>query len=77
MSSHYGMDVHCTLVLQKELKPKLFGVLVSIDIIVSVRRFFTEMTMSIDNKMNNNFGFRHFSKRKKSKHHSYCSISLA
>ena len=63
--------------LRKELKPKMFGVLLSIDVIVSVRRFFTEMMLSIDNKMHNNFGFRHFSIVKKSKHHSYSSVSFA
>ena len=57
--------LYTALVLWNELKPKLFAVLLSIDIVVSVRR-------ALDG-----LGFGHFSKVKKSKHHSYSSVSLA
>ena len=45
----FGTDV--TPVLRNELEPKLFAVLIYIEIVVSVRRFFTEM-------MCNDFSFR-------------------
>ena len=39
--------------LYGNLKPKLFGVLLFIEIVVSERRIFTETIMSIDNKTPN------------------------
>ena len=50
----------CILIVLN-LKP--FGVLLSIDIAVLVRRSFTEKMTSIDNKMSNSLSFRYFSKR--------------
>ena len=39
------------LAMQNCLKIEPFGILLSIDIIITVRRLFTETMMSIDNKM--------------------------
>ena len=39
--------------LYGNLKPKLFGVLLLVEIVVSERRLFTETIMSIDNKTPN------------------------
>ena len=41
------------MVLDPDLKVKPFGVLLSIDIVVSIKSLVTEMKMSIDNKMAN------------------------
>jgi len=49
----YLLNNPIRLLLKNTLKLKLFGVLLSINIIVSVRRLFTEPTMSIDNETPN------------------------
>ena len=42
-----------TVQMYGNLKPKLFGVLLLVEIVVSERRLFTETIMSIDNKTPN------------------------
>jgi hypothetical protein len=40
-----------------QLEPKPFGVLISIDIVVSVKSLLTETTLTIDSKMPNGLSF--------------------